>query len=183
MDAGHRGRRSHRWSFHLEEIRLNANCASQTGKANLAHLFHADCSPEDLQTLRDGLARVPGSDEGRALIWERFQFNYSTVGVLRDADGRIAFFVFFEVHGHEPSSAREFFISGACALDSTLLDATGKVVPQLERFARCLDCQSMKVQTPRPGLVVKLVEHHGFFVDREGVTETGSKEFLLRKRL
>jgi hypothetical protein len=148
----------------------------------LIHLFHCDLDATERSALRSALTRVPGTDEGRAQLWEKFLLNEANVFIGRCAPDsprafEMAFFVFFEVRLHRVSSAREFFVLAAGAFFPSQ-NLTETSFPQLEHFAAMLQCQSMAVSTPRPGLVAKLLKMPGWFLVRE---EHG--EWLLRKRL
>jgi hypothetical protein len=141
----------------------------------LIHRFHRDLTAEELGTIRKAIELVPGSEEGRREIWEQFERNEVTAGICRDTEGALAFFVFFEVRtGPE---GRIFYARAAKSLlpSRTLAETT---FPQLENFARQLECRILSVQTARPGMVGKLLKMPGYRMH----DATGG-EVILRKIL
>jgi len=162
--------------------------ASGPGRAvnpRLIHLFHCDFTPEELSALRIGLAHVPGSEAGRAQLWEQFKSNDAGVFFMRCGSEslrpyEIAFFVFFSVRVHNKTSARELVVRATRAIRPGLPNYMDAALPQIERFAAMLQCQSMTVATPRPGLVAELTKR-GWALAAPDADENG--EWSLVKRL
>lgn len=117
--------------------------------------FHGDLTAGELGAIRAALDRVPGDELGRRVLWEKFERNQAVLLIQRNVAGEIATFAFYEIRVE--GDRREFYVSGACALLATRT-ATEESLPQYERFAKMLECDRLRFQTPRPGLVKKAIK-------------------------
>src|SRR4051812_36297967 len=121
----------------------------------LIHCLYLDFSVDELARLKSGLDCIPGDTEGRAKIWAKFKCNEATVMIRRNGGPGISSFVFFEVYD-DAFGEKTLNILGGYAFGKS----EGMTVPtfaQFEKFARMLDCERVRCQVARPG-IVRLVQ-------------------------